>query len=270
MPNYERLCFLTLCCICAFPSYGQTRLAQSFADSKSKNTEVSDEARRNVAAVFSEELPSIEKDTALLCGSLHDSNVLIRRQAAALLAAIALTAPEHSKVDVACFPDLVSASGEADDTTRNNILVVLAMTPGGPPIAARRVFMQNLDSPNYRTAELAAAGLIKAGGERQQDNETLVKAKLDNAPDAKQRLNMLYAIAGSGVQSEALLASSRKYLFDTDPDVQRAALQAVAATGTKAEVAGIMGNVAASPLSSPEAKKQARMILATQQASSTQ
>ena len=196
---YERPYFVTLCCICALPSYGQTRLAQSFADIKSKDTEVSQEALRTVALVFSEEIASVEKDTALLCGSLHDSNVLIRREAAALLTAIAVAAPEHSKVDVACFPDLVSASGEADDITRNNILVVLAMTPSGPPIAARRVFMQNLDSPNYRTAQLAAAGLIKAGGERQQDNEIFVKAKLDNAPDAKQRLNMLYAIGGSGV-----------------------------------------------------------------------
>jgi hypothetical protein len=50
----------------------------------------------------------------------------------------------------------------------------------------------------------------------------LVKAKLDNAPDAKQRLNMLYAIGGSGVQSEALFGSSRKFLSDSNPDVQRA------------------------------------------------
>jgi HEAT repeat protein len=78
---------------------------------------------------------------------------------------------------------------------------------------------------------------------------------------------MLYAIGGSGVQSEALLGSSRKFLSDSDPDVQRAAFQAVAATGTKAEVARIMGDVAASPSSSLEAKKRAQLILASQQAS---
>jgi hypothetical protein len=185
---------------------------------KSKDPQVAEETRKHVALVFEQEAPIIEQDTQLLCSSLHDSDAYIRRQAAALLTAILLAAPEHSKVDAACFPDLVDASGDPDDTTRNDILLVLAMNPAGPPGSARDVFVRNLDSPNYRTSEVAAAGLLRAGGERKQDNETLVKAKLDNAPDAKQRLNMLYAIGGSGVQSEALLGSSRKFLSDSDPD----------------------------------------------------
>ena len=266
MPNRGSLLILTLLCIAVLPCCGQTPLAQSFADMKSKDPRVAGEARKHVALVFEKEVPIIEQDTQLLCSSLHDSDAYLRRQAAALLAAILLAAPEHSKVDATCFPDLVATSGDPDDTTRNDILFVLAMNPTGPPNSARDVFIKNLDSPNYRSAELSAAGLLKAGGERKQDNEMLVKAKLDNTPDAKQRLNILYAIGGSGVQSEVLLGSTRKYLLDSDPDVQRAAFQAVAATGTKAEVAGIMGDVAASPSSSPEAKKRAQLILASQQA----
>jgi HEAT repeat protein len=266
MPNRRSLLSLTLSCTAALPCYCQTPLAQSFADMKSKDPQVADEARKHVALVFEQEAPIIEQDTQLLCSSLHDADAYIRRQAAALLTAILLAAPQHSKVDVACFPDLVAASGDPDDTTRNDILFVLAMTPAGPPGSARDVFVTNLDSPNDRTSEVAAAGLLRAGGERKQENEMLVKAKLDKAPDARQRLNMLYAIGGSGVQSEALLGSSRKFLSDADPDVQRAAFQAIAATGTKAEVARIMGAVAASPSSSPEAKKRAQLILAGQQA----
>jgi hypothetical protein len=150
---------------------------------------------------------------------LHDTDAFIRRQAAAILTAIVLATPEHNKVDVACFQDLVAASSHPDDMTRNDILFVLAMNPAGPPNAAHDVFVKDLDSTNYRTAELAAAGLLKEGREQKQNNQLLVKAKLDNAPDAKHSLNMLYAIGGSGVQSEALLASSRKFLSDSDPDV---------------------------------------------------
>jgi hypothetical protein len=267
MPNRRSLLCFTLCCISVLPCYGQTPLAQAFADMKSKDSRVASEARKHVALVFSQEVPTIEKDTQVLCGSLHDSDAFVRRQAAALLTALLLAAPEHSKVDVACFPDLVAASGDPDDTTRNDILFVLAMTPGGSPSAARDVFVKDLDSPNYRTSEVAATGLLKAGGERKQDNEMLVKAKLDNAPDTKQRLNMLYAIGGSGVQSEALLGSSRKFLSASDLAVQRAAFQAVVATGTKVEVEEIMRDVAASPSSSPEAKKWAQIILSRQQAS---
>jgi hypothetical protein len=267
MPNRRSLLCFALYCAAALPCYGQTPLAQSFADMKSTDPQVASEARKHVAMVFEQEVPIIEKDTQLLCGSLHDSDAFIRRQAAGLLTAIVLAAPEHSRVDVACFPDLVAASGDTDDTTRNDILFVLAMTPGGPPSAARDVFVKDLDSPNYRTSEVAAAGLLKGGGEGKQDNEMLIKAKLDNATDAKQRLNMLYAIGGSGVQSESLLGSSRKFLSDSDPAVQRAAFQAVVATGTKAEVAGVMRDVAASPSSPPEAKKWAQMILARQQSS---
>jgi HEAT repeat protein len=267
MSNRISLLFIPVFGFSLASSLAQTPLAQTFADIKSKDAEMSAAAERNVALVFQQELPSIEKDTQFLCGSLHDGNVLVRRHAAALLTAIVLAAPEHSQVDVACFPDLVAASGDTDDTTRNDILYVLAMTPGGPPAAAREVFVKDLDSPNYRTSEVAAAGLLKIGAEHKQDNEMLVKAKLDNAPDEKQRLNLLYAIAGSGVQSAALLESSRKFLVDSDPQVQSAAFQAVSATGTKAEVAEIMGDVAASPSSSPQAKKTARLLLGRQQPS---
>ena len=163
------------------PCYGQTPLAKSFADMKSKDPQVADEARKHVALVFEQEVPTSEKDTQLLCGSLHDS-AAHSPSASALLTAIVLAAPEHRKVDVACFPDLVAASGDPDDTTRNDILFVLAMNPAGPPRAAHDVFVKDLDSTNYRTAELAAAGLLKEGGEQKQNNELLVKTKVDDAP----------------------------------------------------------------------------------------
>jgi hypothetical protein len=124
MPNRRSLLCFTLYCVCVLPCYGQTPLTQSFADMKSKDPQVASEARKHVAMVFQQELPTIEKDTQLLCSALHDSDAFIRRQAAALLTAIVLAAPERSKVDVACFPDLVAASGDPDDTTRNDILFV--------------------------------------------------------------------------------------------------------------------------------------------------
>ena len=235
---------------------------------KSKDPKVADEAMRNAVAVFSEEMPTIEKDTQLLCSSLHDAS--IRRQAAAMLAAIDFSGPEHSKVIVACFPDLLAAAGDPDNTTHTAILCALALTPGAPLSTARNVFVKDLNSPDDRTALLATVGLLKTGGERKQDNERLVKARLDNAADAGQRRNMLRAIGGSGVQSEALLGSSKKFLSDPDPDLQRAAFDAVAATGTKGEVAKIMSDIAASPSSSRAAKNQAQTILERQQAPTRQ
>jgi hypothetical protein len=46
--------------------YGQTPLAKSFADLKSTDPKVADEARKHLGIVFEQELPTIEKDTQLL------------------------------------------------------------------------------------------------------------------------------------------------------------------------------------------------------------
>ena len=93
-------------------------------------------------------------------------------------------------------------------------------------------------------------------------------AKLDGTSDPKQRLNMLYAIAGSGVQSEALLGISRKFLSDSDPGIQRAAVDAVGATGTRPEVVRIMSDLVVSPSASPEVKRRAQAIVAAGERSS--
>ena len=131
------------------------------------------------------------------------SNYFLVRPSCFLLAAIALTAPGHSKVDVACFPDLVSASGEADDTTRNNILVVLVMTPVDLQWPHAGYLCRIWTHPMIELRNLLRLDSSKQEGSDSRTTKILVKARLDNAPDAGQRLNMPYAIGGSGVQSEA-------------------------------------------------------------------
>ena len=49
MPNRRSLLSLTLSCMAVLPCYGQTPLAQSFADMKSKDPQVADEARKHAA-----------------------------------------------------------------------------------------------------------------------------------------------------------------------------------------------------------------------------
>jgi HEAT repeat protein len=162
---------------------------------------------------------------------------------------------------LSCIPGLVATAKDADDQTRNNALFALALNPAGPPPAAHDVFVSSLQSKSLRTVEVAASGLIREAT-NVQANHRLVEQALESAPDAKHRLNLLYAISGSGVPSETLFESSQRYINDADPDVQQAAIDAVGVTGTdKDKVIVLMQNLKQSPTANADQKRHAEAVL---------
>lgn len=230
---------------------------------KNSDPAIAQKARSNIINVFDQELPTIEKDASTLCNALQDSDSYIRLQSAGILVAIARAAPEHNQVVLSCVPELLVTARDPVDRVRNDSLWVLAMNPAGPPQAAHAVFVASLQSPNYRTQECSAAGLLKEGT-NQEANQKLVLQALDSAPDKKGRLNILYAITGAQVRSDTLFVGVQKYLLDPDTDVQTEALDAVAATGKDHEtVASVIQGVMDSPTATKEQKLRARMALGT-------
>ena len=80
--------------------------------------------------------------------------------------------------------------------------------------------------------------------------------------DPKQKLNLLYAIAGSSTQSRLLFDASQRMLFDADAEVQQNAIEAMAASAPdKAELLATMHTIAESPVSSKEVKMHARSVI---------
>jgi hypothetical protein len=189
---------------------------------------------------------------------------------------IVIAAPQHNSVVQACFPNLIKAASDpVDETsaqslkpfppeyTRNNSLFVLAMNPAGPPPAAHDVFVSSLQSPNFRTQECGAAGLLKEGT-NQEANQNLVLETLDSAPDTKHRLNILYAITGARARSNTLFERVQKYLSDPDDDVRIEAIKAVVATAKDhAVAASVIQGLVDSPTATKEQKLRARMALGT-------
>lgn len=240
----------------------QTPLAKAFAEMHNKDPKVANAARESMNTVAEQALPTIEKDTSTLCNALSDPDPMVRQQAAGILQAIVLVAPAHNSVVVSCFPQLIVTAADSTDYVRNDSLFALAMNPAGPPVQAHNVLIKSLASSNFRTSELGAAGLLKEKGANAQANQSLVQKALEEAPDAKHRLNMLYAISGSRVPSEALFETSRKYLYDSDPRVQQEAINAVTATATdKSKVVTVMQNLAGSASATMQQKKHAEAIL---------
>ena len=254
-----------------------TPLAQAFADLRSGDPNRTNKWTHGdqLAVLLDKELPTIEKDTATICGALTDPNPNFRLRASAILVTIVIVAPEHNSVVQACFPNLIKVASDPVDPdgskvspfppeqTRNNSLFALAMNPAGPPPAAHDVFVASLQSSNYRTQECGAAGLLKEGT-NQEANQKLVVQTLDSAPDKKHQLNILYAITGARVRSKTLFAGTEKYLLDPDTDVQTEAINAVAATGKDhATVASVIQGVVDSPTATKEQKLRARMALGT-------
>jgi HEAT repeat protein len=239
----------------------QTPFEKAFADMHSSDPAMVNKARMSMALLAEQEMPTIEKDTATLCDALADPDAMIRLQASGILSTITLIAHEHNQVVVSCFPQLIAAASDPADRVRNNSLFALAMNPAGPPPQAHDVFVKSLQSSNFRTAEVGAAGLLKEGTNAQA-NQSLVKKALDEAPDAKHKLNILYAISGSRVPSDDLFQASQKYLSDADPSVQQEAINAVVATATdKSKAITIMQNLEDSSSASMQQKKQAQAML---------
>lgn len=240
----------------------QTPLSKDFADMKSGDTATVNKAQEDFVTVLVQELPTIEKDSAMLCKALSDPDPNIRGFAAGVYTTIVLAAPEHNQVVLACIPALVTVGAqEKVDKTRNNALFALAMNPAGPPPAAHAVFVSSLQSSNFRTAEVGAAGLIRETDNR-EENHKLVEQALAQAPDAKHRLNLLYAISGSRVPSDTLFQASQKYLYDPDLGVQQEAVKAVVATATdKSKAITVMQNLEESSSASAQQKKLAESVL---------
>ena len=259
-------------------SSAATPLAQAFADLRSGDPNRTNKWTHGdqLAVLVVKEMPTIEKDTATICGALVDPNPDLRLRASAILVTIVMAAPQHNSVVQACFPNLIKAASDPVDQTsaqslkpfppeqtRNNSLFVLAMNPAGPPPAAHDVFVASLQSPNYRTQECGAAGLLKERT-NQEANQNLVLQTLDSAQDAKHRLNILYAITGAGVRSDTLFEGVQKYLLDPDNDVQAEAINAVAVTAKDhATAASVIQGVVDSPTATREQKLRARIALGT-------
>lgn len=257
--------------------YAETSLTQAFTDLRSGDPRGTAFFHSGQASLLLEkELPTIEKDTAAICGALADKDSFVRLQASAILVTIVVAAPQHNSVVQACFPNLIKAASDPVDQasaqslkpfppeqTRNNSLFALAMNPTGPPPAAHDVFVAALQSPTYRTQECGAAGLLKERT-NQEANQTLVLQALDSAPDTKHRLNILYAITGARVRSDTLFNGVQKYLLDPDENVQTEAINAVAATAKDHDTAAsVIQGVVDSPTATKEQKLRARMALGT-------
>jgi len=239
----------------------QTPLGMAFTNMKSSDPAVAKKAKDGLAMLLVQEMPTIEKDTAMLCSALSDADPYIRLQASGVLQTIVLAAPQHNQVVLACTSELITAAKDSTDRIRNNALFALAMNPSGPPKEAHAAFVDALDSANFRTSEIGAAGLIKERS-NVETNHGLVEKALDAAPDAKHRLNLLYAISGSKVHSETLFEGTQKYLNDPNPDVQHAAIDAVAETGTDiSKITIVMQNLEASSSASMQQKKHAQAVL---------
>jgi hypothetical protein len=256
---------VVVCALCAV-ARAQSPLAKAFADIKNTDPTISGPAKAALINVLVSEMPVIEQDTATLCNALQDSDPYVRLQASGILQTIVLAAPSHNQVVVACTSGLIKTASDTVDRVRNNSLFTLAMNPAGPPQEAQQVFEQAIKSENYRTAEIGAAGLLREDEGKNTSNIQLVEQELVSAPDANHRLNMLYAIGGSGVQSDQLFEASRQYLSDSNSDVQNAAFQAVAATSTDhAKLLSVMENVVYGTEASPNLKRQAKGMLETMQ-----
>lgn len=240
----------------------QSPLSQAFVDMKSSDQATAQKAKDNLMNLMVQEMPNIERDTATLCGALKDSDSFIRLQATAVLQAIAIAAPTHNQVVLSCVPGLIANASDSHDRVRNNALFILAMNPAGPPPEAQQVFEAALQSSNFRTVEVGAAGLLKMDGGKSETNQKLVEKALKTASDPQRRLNMLYAISGSGVHSDPLFVASQEFIADSDQDVQHAAIDAVATTGKDPQrVIGVMQSIANSASTTSQSKQHAEAIL---------
>jgi HEAT repeat protein len=250
------------CGVLTHPGAAQTPLALAFQDLRSSDPVKVEKTKETIALTFEQEFPTIEKDTATICGTLSDPDPYLRLQAAAILETIVRIAPEHNQVVQACTPGLLVAGRDTSTEVRNNALFALAMNPTGTPPQAESVFQDALKSDNLRTAEVGAAGLLRVGGVNAAADEKLVADALSNAPDAKHKVNLLYAITGSGTHSDVVFQSTKQALNDPDANVQQAALHALVKTGPdKSSVTVALQNVQSSTSANAATKQRAQSLL---------
>ena len=240
----------------------QTPISAAFANLHSTDPNVAAAAGPALLEALTTEWSTIEQDTATICNALRDPDPYIRLQATAILAGILRLGTAHSQIVTACGPNLIVAGSDQVERVRNNALYALVMNPLGTPLEAKPLLIKSLASSSLRTSELGAAGLLKvkdgpSGGNDQQ----LVIDALHSA-DAPQRQNLLYAIGGARVASPALFEAAQRYLNDENQDVQKAAIEAVAASAPNKSEAGLaLEAVANTNTNSADVKTSARTAL---------
>jgi len=265
---------VAICGAASSLSAAQSPLAQAFQNLRSNDPATVEKTKEGMLGALHEEWPVIDKDAATICSALRDPDSYIRLQAAALLSGIALVEKQHAGVIQACLPELLAEARDAPTQTgmpdildnatqaRNDALFALALNPAGTPPQAEPVFRDQLKSTNLRTTEMAAAGLLRLQGPDAAANQKLVTDALESAPDAKHRLNLLYAIRGSGTRSDVVFQATRQMVDDPDPDVQRASLDAlVKSAPDQSQAVSALQNLQGSPTASAMTKKFAEAYL---------
>lgn len=255
----------------AASSAAQTPLAQYFQLLRSKDPADAQQASKNWYALLTQEMPIIDKDSATVCNALRDPDPQVRLSASGVLVVIAVAKKEHAGVIQACIPELLVEARDlpmqkpkhpGDDlavNARNNALYALALNPLGTPPQAEAVFRDQLKSDNLRSAELAAAGLLRLQGPDAAANQKLVADALNSAPDSKHRLNLLYAISGVESPSDAVFQATRPALNDPDPEIQRAAVEAlVNSAPDKSQAISALQNLEGSPTAATTTKEMAK------------
>lgn len=242
--------------------FSQTPLAKNFSQMESSDPVIARRAKEESMNVLMAELPVIERDTSIICDALSHPDPYIRLQAAAILTTIVVASPSHNQVVLACVPELLKAATDSAIRVRNDALYALALNPAGPPSTAQTDFENALASENLRTEELGAAGLLKEDGGHNFANQKLVADALHAASDSKHKVNLLYAISGSQVKSGILFDAAREHLYDHDPDVQNAAIDAVAASGDDSATINAMENLKDSLLGDQQTRSHVEAILA--------
>ena len=200
----------------------------------------------------------MHKDRALRpAWSVAHKDPYVRQSMSAIYEVIATIGPEHNQVLLACTDGLIKAATDEKPRIRYNALIALSQNPAGPPPAAHAVLTAALGSSDARARGISALGLLREGGHGSPQNEVLVAQALTSAQDSETRNGILHAISSANVKSQPLYDASAKFLSDGTPEIQQAAIDAVAASTQPAQAITALQNVASAPSVTKENKEYA-------------
>ena len=252
-----RLQVALLACLSFIPvqAFAQMSLTQAFAGLHSSDASVRAAANSQIVNAAEKELTTIEKDTTLLCSSLSDPDPYIRQQASGILSVIAQLHPEHRTVVNSCSTALIHSASDTATRVRINSLAALAVNAGGPPQAARPAFAAALAEPSDVYQGLGAFGLLKLGG---SDNYQMVANAIRQTTTNDGKIALMHAITRARVGNAALFGVVSNLLYDTNSDVQQAAIDAIGVSAAnKAEAVSALQNFAGSSSGSSTIRKAA-------------
>lgn len=236
-------------------SIAQTPLSDVFTQLRSSDSVVRSAANDRIGNVFIDELPTIEKDASIICAAMGDTNAYVRQQASAMLMTIAISAPSHSSVIQTCTPPLLSAGSDLENRVRRNALTALAFSSLGTPKEAQPVFATALKSSDLREQSLGAVGLLRIS----PSNDGLISGAILEAKDTATKQVLLSAVMQARVKSTTLFNTAETLLYDRTPEIQNAAIRALAVSATDRDAANIaLQNLIAADSVSKEAKQEAK------------